>query len=455
MHGSITIEATIFSGWTPLHEASLAGDEAVTEELLRAGADVNARGLKGLTPLHDAVSSGSYQAVKLLLQYCSNSNDKNGCGLSALDMTQDVDIKELLSTFSGTIVRHQPSNAVQESSCNSAGGCSNPSSSHGHDNQAGTTLQSTDSIDGQTVKETDSILHRLKDSAPDTKYSDTIAVTLEEVENRLTEMSTWEISVLEDTGKLIMALTQTQSLLNDVLAKHQAEKDSLTHKYRIASNAFCQHVLRNKFTSLASRQRKLLSLLQKHHHLQEKILTRKAISSSCSPHSVTERQQPGLPSTYTASSPHLSELTKKQGVSRSLELRKVPPDGAIERRQCQTQGRTSNVGNCKQKKFNVIKDPIPPKMGLQKEYSGTSRDLRGVLRSAQQLLWRITAAHVKELTGTDDNAGSAEESPSTVMTMMNLPMEIKTIHLVGDDELLPNGTMDLNWEMFLQNWDWD
>ena len=65
-HGSITIEAIIFSGWTPLHEASLAGDEAVTEELLRAGADVNARGFKGLTPLHDAVSSGSYQVLLAL-----------------------------------------------------------------------------------------------------------------------------------------------------------------------------------------------------------------------------------------------------------------------------------------------------------------------------------------------------------------------------------------------------
>lgn len=45
---------------------------------------------------------------------------------------------------------------------------------------------------------------------------------------------------------------------------------------------------------------------------------------------------------------------------------------------------------------------------------------------------------------------------STAMTMMmNLPMEIKTIHLVDDEELMPNGTTDLNWEMLLQSCDWD
>lgn len=37
------------------------GAEAVAEELVKAGADVNANKCDGVTPLHDAVASGSYQ----------------------------------------------------------------------------------------------------------------------------------------------------------------------------------------------------------------------------------------------------------------------------------------------------------------------------------------------------------------------------------------------------------
>lgn len=39
------------------------GETAVVEELLRAGANVNARSFDGTTPLHDAVMAGHYQVM--------------------------------------------------------------------------------------------------------------------------------------------------------------------------------------------------------------------------------------------------------------------------------------------------------------------------------------------------------------------------------------------------------
>lgn len=39
----------------------MVGDVALVEELLKAGANVNARSSDGVTPLHDAVLSGHYE----------------------------------------------------------------------------------------------------------------------------------------------------------------------------------------------------------------------------------------------------------------------------------------------------------------------------------------------------------------------------------------------------------
>ncbi|KAF9532673.1 ankyrin repeat-containing domain protein, partial [Crepidotus variabilis] len=45
------IDTTDGSGWSPLHIAVSAGHEAVVQELVGAGADVNKKNNKGITPL--------------------------------------------------------------------------------------------------------------------------------------------------------------------------------------------------------------------------------------------------------------------------------------------------------------------------------------------------------------------------------------------------------------------
>lgn len=64
------IFSLVLSGWTPLHEACVSGDESVVEELLRAGANVNALSCEGVTPLHDAVYGGHHQVKEKTLKEC-------------------------------------------------------------------------------------------------------------------------------------------------------------------------------------------------------------------------------------------------------------------------------------------------------------------------------------------------------------------------------------------------
>jgi ankyrin repeat protein len=74
-------------GWTPLHLAAFFGNGASVRELLRRGADVNARSTNelGVTPLHSACASDASAAARLLIASGADVNAKQASGHTPLD----------------------------------------------------------------------------------------------------------------------------------------------------------------------------------------------------------------------------------------------------------------------------------------------------------------------------------------------------------------------------------
>ncbi|NXM78992.1 BARD1 protein, partial [Serilophus lunatus] len=67
--GGNTITRRNYKGETLLHIASIKGDLAAVEELLKNGADPNVKDNAGWTPLHEACNHGHLEVVELLLQH--------------------------------------------------------------------------------------------------------------------------------------------------------------------------------------------------------------------------------------------------------------------------------------------------------------------------------------------------------------------------------------------------
>lgn len=84
-HFHTTIHKLIL-GWTPLHEACNHGHYNVALILVKAGANVNAKGLDDDTPLHDAAIVGQLKLVKLLVERGADVCFKNRKGKTACDV---------------------------------------------------------------------------------------------------------------------------------------------------------------------------------------------------------------------------------------------------------------------------------------------------------------------------------------------------------------------------------
>lgn len=68
----------------PIHIAIRSCNREFTQELLKAGAHVNARGNRGETPLHYAIRASQFDIVTLLLSYSPDVEQENDQGFTPL-----------------------------------------------------------------------------------------------------------------------------------------------------------------------------------------------------------------------------------------------------------------------------------------------------------------------------------------------------------------------------------
>jgi uncharacterized protein len=82
------------TGWTPLHYAATAGNNALIRMLLEKYAYIDAESPNGSTPLMLAAMYGTPSAVKLLLEEGADPLIKNSLGLTAIDFANQAQRQE-------------------------------------------------------------------------------------------------------------------------------------------------------------------------------------------------------------------------------------------------------------------------------------------------------------------------------------------------------------------------
>uniref|UniRef100_UPI00398F0884 ankyrin repeat domain-containing protein 31-like n=1 Tax=Pristiophorus japonicus TaxID=55135 RepID=UPI00398F0884 len=351
------------AGWTALHEACSRGFTDVIQELLKAGADVNCQGVNGVLPLQDAVSGSHYEAVKLLLQYGADPRQKSTGGKSAFDEIADDKIKNLLEDHcnSEMTVHEQPQPIT---------GPSNDNSASCDDEQMPPALPND--------KDSESPYYYIR-------QHESITILLNEMETKQERMMRCKLKEPENAAQFELELSQIQSVLNEVLTKHKAEKEDLVKKFRVSPGSFRQGTLQKQVTALASRQRKFLNLLQKRKTLDQKLqeynlkLRQIQQNNSVNPaKSLTCTIESSISTDTSSSEGQLSNQWEELSASSGKSCPAHKPE-CIQKQSCLSQGKTCIAANQDTNRTDALQEYTA---GCRNEISDTACVLAGASRDS-------------------------------------------------------------------------
>jgi ankyrin repeat protein len=89
-------------GWTPLHYAVFGGHEALTRELIRRGAQIDAYAPNRRTALMLAAQAGNLELVAMLIELGARSELTDADGLTAAQIARKKDFEEVAVRIEGT-----------------------------------------------------------------------------------------------------------------------------------------------------------------------------------------------------------------------------------------------------------------------------------------------------------------------------------------------------------------
>ncbi|XP_034548466.1 ankyrin repeat domain-containing protein 31-like isoform X3 [Notolabrus celidotus] len=424
-------------GETLLHRACKKKDLQMVRALIQAGISVNMKDNAGWTALHEAAAKGDEVIVEELLKAGANPNARSFDGVTPLHdavTSGHHEVVKLLLQFG----------------------------SHTCDKTVGG-LSALDMATDENMKE---LLLTFRDS---------LVFHEEPVE---------ESAQHEQPDRYGAALTQIQDQLIQLLYKQMKEKDRLALKQRSVSRSLWQRVFKTRLVSLASRQRKLVEILQKQMHLVEVYVTaqppnhqtdqlklaptaqdsqvHREVPQACVLRPAARRPPPTLDHTHShiifqikrksaliqsraeKGSRHLSELMQR-GVlqpghalhlflKRHLHCAHVLADGSLK----DLKGRVHP--SPKHWLESVLGKNIP----VSSAYAWDKVMFR------EEPLSSYTSESETNTEEHRDSSSAPEDLCSEESGLKRL-MRVRTIRLVEEEEMLPNAVMDLYWEKLLED----